>query len=75
MPFTLAELVNMSQILIDVLLGLIDVMFSDMRPNFVNAYRKAMLSVGARPLGESQGLDLWNSTCQVTNEYRHYNFN
>ena len=72
MPFTLAELVNISQILIDVLLGLIHTMFSDTRPNFVNAYRKAMLSVGARPLGEAQGLDLWNTTCQVTSEFRQY---
>ena len=65
MPFNLDELVDMSRVLLDVSIGLIQMMFSETRSNVVDAYGKAMLSVGARPLGDSQGLDSWSSTCQV----------
>lgn len=65
MPFTLSDLVNMSSMLLDVLIGLIQKMFSETRSNVVKAYGKAMLSVGARPLGDSHGLDSWSATCQV----------
>ena len=65
MPFSLSDLVEMSRVLLDVLIGLIEIMFSETRSTVVNAYGKAMLSVGARPLGETQSLDSWNSTCQV----------
>jgi len=64
MPFSLSDLVEMSRVLLDALIGLIEIMFSETRSTIVNAYGKAMLSVGARPLGETQSLDSWNSTCQ-----------
>ena len=65
MPFTLPNLVSMSKTLLEVLIGLIQMMFSETRSNVVNAYGKAMLSVGARPLGDASGLDEWGGTCQV----------
>eukprot|EP00795_Rhopilema_esculentum_P004622 gene4622-20896_t len=65
MPFTLPNLVSMSKTLLDVLIGLIQMMFSETRSNVVNAYGKAMLSVGGRPLGDASGLDEWGGTCQA----------
>ena len=65
MPFTLKELSDMSQSLLEVIIGLIQMMFSETRTNVVDAYGKALLSVGARPLGDSSGLDAWGSLCQV----------
>ena len=72
MPFSLSDLVEMSRVLLDALIGLIEIMFSETRSTIVNAYGKAMLSVGARPLGETQSLDSWNSTCQVGRVKRTY---
>lgn len=65
MPFTTFEIVDMSRILLEVIIGLIQLMFSDTRSYVVNAYGKAMISVGARPLGDSTGLNSWSATCQV----------
>eukprot|EP00794_Sanderia_malayensis_P007846 gene7846-8695_t len=63
MPFALKELVGMSTSLLDVLIGLVQMMFSDTRANVVAAYGKAMLSVGAGPLGHSD-FDAWSSLFQ-----------
>ena len=65
MPFSLDELVRMSRVLLDVIIGLIEMMFSETRPNVVSDYGKAMLSVGARPLGASVDQDAWSTLCQV----------
>ncbi len=64
MPFTLKELVIVSKCLLDVIIGLVQMMFSDTRANVVAAYGKAMLSVGAGPLGHS-AFDAWSNLFQV----------